>query len=58
MLDRIKQEPTLVTTLVGAAIVLLVQVGVPISDELANAITGLVVAALALFLRSKVTPVE
>ena len=57
MLERIKSEPTIITTAVGALLVLLVQLGVPISDGLANAISALVVAVLALFLRSQVTPV-
>lgn len=56
MLERIKNEPVLVTTFVSAVLVTLVQAGLPISDGLANAITGLVVAGLALFARSKVTP--
>lgn len=56
MLERIKNEPVLATTLVSAVLVVLVQAGLPISDGLANAITGLVVAGLALFARSKVTP--
>lgn len=56
MLERIKNEPVLATTFVSAALVVLVQAGLPISDGLANAITGLVVAGLALVARSKVTP--
>lgn len=56
MLDKIRNEPVLVTTLAGALIVLAVQLGAPISDELANAITAVVVAVLAFVARSKVTP--
>ena len=55
-LDRLRNEPVLVTTAVSALLVLLVQAGLPISDGLANAITGFVVAGLALVARSKVTP--
>lgn len=58
ILDRLRNEPVLVTTLIGALLVLLVQAGLPISDELQNAITGVVVAALALFARANVTPTE
>ncbi len=57
LLDRLRDEPVLVTTLVGAVVVLLVQLKVPISDGLADAITGVVVAGLALFARTQVTPV-
>jgi uncharacterized YccA/Bax inhibitor family protein len=56
MLDRLRNEPVLVTTAVSALLVLLVQVGLPISDGLANAITGLVVALMAAFARSQVSP--
>ena len=58
MLDKIRNEPVLVTTLVGAVLVLAVQLGAPISDDLANAISAVVVAGLAFFARSKVTPAE
>ena len=58
MLERIKNEPVLVSTLLGTILVLLVQFGVPLTDAQANAITGVVVAGLALFARRKVTPVE
>lgn len=58
MLDRIRNEPVLVTTLIGALVTLLVQAGLPISDGLANAITAFVIAALAILARSKVTPVD
>lgn len=50
------REPVVISTVVGAALTLLVQFGVPISDGQANAITGLIVAALALYARSRVTP--
>ena len=58
MLDRLRNEPVLVTTLVGALLVLLVQFGVPLSDGQADAITALVIAVLAVFARSKVSPVS
>lgn len=58
MLEKIRNEPALVTTLVGALLVLLVQAGLPISDGLATAITTVVVALLAFVVRSRVTPVE
>ena len=58
MLDRLRNEPVLVTTLVGAVLVLLVQAGLPISEGLQNAITGVVVAVLAVVARANVTPTE
>ncbi|HET7736137.1 MAG TPA: hypothetical protein VFK52_09205 [Nocardioidaceae bacterium] len=58
MLDRLTREPVLVTTLVGAVLVLLIQFGVPISDGQADAVTAVVVAFLAFVARSKVSPVE
>lgn len=58
LIERLRNEPVLVTTLCSALLVLLVQAGLPISDGLANAITGLVVAGCALFARSQVTPLN
>jgi hypothetical protein len=57
IIARIKAEPVLVTTFVGAVLTLLVAFGVPVSDELAGAIIGVIVSVLAIFARSKVTPV-
>lgn len=56
MLDRLRDEPVLLTTVVGAVLVLLVQFGVPISDGQADAVTAVLVAVLAVFARSKVSP--
>ena len=56
ILDRLRDEPVLVTTFVGALLSLLVVFGVPISDDQKLAIVGLITALLALFARSKVTP--
>lgn len=58
ILDKIRNEPVVISTLVSALLVLLVQFKVPISDGQANAISVAVVAALALFARSQVTPVS
>lgn len=58
ILAKIKAEPVLARTLVGAAAVLLVQCGVPFPDKLADAISGLIVAVAALSTRAKVSPVE
>jgi hypothetical protein len=54
---RITDEPVLATTLVGAVIGLAVTFGAPISDDQKLAIIGLVTAGLAVFARSKVSPV-
>ena len=58
ILERILNNPVLASTFVGAVLVLLVQAGLPISDGLANAISGVVVAGLAIFARSQVVPVR
>lgn len=58
IIEKARREPVLVTTLVGTVLVLLVQAGVPINDGLADAITGVVIAALAFVARSKVSPAD
>ena len=58
MIDRIRNEPVLVTAFVAAVLVMLVEAGLPISDGLSHAITGVVVAGLAFVARSRVSPVE
>ncbi len=55
--ERISNEPVLVTTLIGAVIALLVAFGLNVTDDQKVAIIGVVAAVLALFARSKVTPV-
>jgi hypothetical protein len=57
ILDKIANEPVVVTTIIGAVLSLLIVFGVPISDEQKLAILGVVTAVLALFARSQVTPV-
>lgn len=56
ILDRLRNEPVLVSTLLATGLVLLAQAGVPISDGLANAISAFVIAAFAIFARSQVSP--
>lgn len=56
ILTNIQNEPILVTTLVGAGAVLLVQLGFDVPKSLANAISGVIVATAALFGRSRVSP--
>ncbi len=56
IIARLRDEPVLVTTFVGALISLLVVFGVPISDDQKTAIIVLLTAGLAIFARSKVTP--
>lgn len=56
VLDRLANEPVLVTTFVGALLNLLIVFGLPIDDEQKLAVVALVTALLAIFARSKVTP--
>lgn len=56
ILDRIRQEPALVTGAVAAIIALLVAFGLDLSGEQTGAIMALVTAALAFVTRSQVTP--
>lgn len=58
IIDRIRREPVLVSTLVGAILALLVAFGVDISDEQKTAIIGVIVAVSALVARQQVTPVK
>ena len=54
---RIQDEPVLVTTLIGAIIDLAIAFGAPISPDQKTPVIVVVSAVLALFARSKVTPV-
>lgn len=56
LIERLRDEPVLVTTAVGALLGLLVVFGVPISDDQKTAIIVLLTAVLAIFARSKVSP--
>lgn len=56
MLARLKAEPAIVIGVIQAALVLLVAFGIDLSPEQSAAIIALAVAAGALFVRSKVTP--
>ena len=58
VIQRILNNPVLLNTFVGAVLVLLVQAKVPISDGLANAISGVIITGLALFARSQVVPLR
>ncbi len=57
IIDRLRNEPVLVTTFVGAVLSLLIVFGVPIVDEQKAAIIAVGTALLAIFARSQVTPV-
>lgn len=57
IIARIENEPVLATTLLGAVLSLLVVYGVPISDDQKAAIIAVLTAVLAIFARSKVSPV-
>lgn len=56
MLEKIKNEPVLLTALVSAVLALAVAFGLHLSKEQTAAILAVVNAGLALVVRSKVTP--
>ena len=54
---RIQAEPVLLVTFVGAVLDLAIVFGAPLADEQKTAIVVVATALLALFARSKVSPV-
>ena len=54
--DRIANEPVILSALVAAILVLLVEFNVPLSEGQIQAIQGLIIALCAIFARSKVSP--
>lgn len=56
IIDRIRNEPVLVCTIIGALIYLLTTFGVNVTADQQKAIMGLAVAVLALVARAKVSP--
>jgi uncharacterized membrane protein YeiB len=58
MVERIKSEPVLGIALLGAAITALAQFGIPLSNGQVDALNGLAWAVLAVFARTKVTPIN
>lgn len=56
LIDRIKNEPVLVTTLVGAIINLVVAFGLALTEAQEAGILGVTAAILAFVARSKVVP--
>lgn len=56
LIERIRNEPVLVYTVIGAGLVLLTEFGINVTDSQQAAIIGFVVALMALVARSKVTP--
>lgn len=56
LLKALRREPVLVRTFVGTVVTLLVQLGLPIDQGLANTITAAAIALLAVSARSKVAP--
>lgn len=58
MLDKIKSEPVVVTSLVSSGLALGVAFGLHLSDLQIAAVLAFVNSALALFVRSKVSPTE
>lgn len=58
MLDRIRNEPALVSGFVQTVLALVVAFGLNLSTEQTAAILAVTAAGLALLVRSKVTPVD
>ncbi len=58
IIERIRNEPVLVTTLVGAILTALVTFNVPLSEEQVVALVAVAAALMALVARSQVTPVR
>jgi len=58
LLDRIQNEPVLVTAFVQAVLGLLLAFGLDLSNEQVGSIMALTAAGLAFIARSKVTPVS
>lgn len=58
ILDRVRNEPVLVTGLLTAVLALLAAFGLSLSDEQVGAILAVTASVLAFVVRSKVTPVR
>lgn len=56
LLEKVRNEPVLVVTLVTACLALLVSFGVTLSEAQTGAVVALVIAVLGFVARSKVTP--
>lgn len=57
MLDRIRNEPVLVTNLVSAVVLLVTAFGLDLSSDQVAAVGAVCVAVMAVVARTKVTPV-
>lgn len=57
LLDLLAAEPVAVTAVIDAAFALLVGLGLHLDPKVAGLLDALVIAMLALYARSKVTPV-
>ena len=58
IIERVRNEPVLVYTVIGAGLVLLTEFGINVTDSQQAAIIAFVVALMALVARSKVSPVS
>ncbi len=56
LLERIKNEPAVISGIVAAALALLLAFGADLSTEQIGSIMAVVAAVLALLVRSQVTP--
>lgn len=58
LIEKVRNEPVLVTAFIAAVIALVTAFGLDLSNEQVAAINALVVAALAFVARAKVTPLR
>lgn len=58
IIERIRNEPVLVTTLIGCVLTALVAFNVPLTQEQVVALVAVAAAIMAILARSQVTPVR
>lgn len=57
IIERIRNEPVLVTTLIGSVLTALVVFNVPLTQEQVAALVAIAAAVMAIVARAQVTPV-
>lgn len=58
IIEKIRNEPVLVTTLIGAVLTALVAFNVPLTQEQVVALVAIAAAIMAIIARAQVTPVR
>lgn len=58
IIEKIRNEPVLVTTLIGAVLTALVAFNVPLTQEQVVALVAIAAAIMAIVARAQVTPVR